>query len=260
METEKRRALVEMSRLLGEPERDLVIIGEGNTSCRVDEETFLVKASGQGMQTIDESGFVHVRFEPLLDLLDLEVDAAQAQQIINAAKVDAHQTARPSVEVTFHAVLLHECGAQWIAHTHPTPINQIMCSPRTEEFAAHRLFPDDVVLCGPRSMYVPYVDPGLPLAREIRTRARGFRDEFGEPPRVILMQNHGLIALGQTAADAVNTTLMCVKAARIFIGACALGGPNFLSTADVVHIYRRPDEIYRRKLFEEGRKKKTGGS
>jgi len=38
--------LVEMSRKLGEPAADCVILGEGNTSARIDEETFWVKASG----------------------------------------------------------------------------------------------------------------------------------------------------------------------------------------------------------------------
>src|SRR5574342_217065 len=46
--------------------------------------------------------------------------------------------------------------------------------------------------------------------------------EFGEAPKVILMQNHGLIALGQTSTEAINVTAMCVKAAGIFGGACAL--------------------------------------
>jgi hypothetical protein len=44
---------------------------------------------------------------------------------------------------------------------------------------------------------------------------------------------------------------MCVKAAMIFAGACADGEPVFLSQADIMHIYKRPDEIYRRKRFVE---------
>ena len=73
--------------------------------------------------------------------------------------------------------------------------------------------------------------------------------EFGEAPKVILLQNHGLIALGQTPTEVLNITAMCVKAAGIFGGACALGEPVFMSQADIMHIYKRPDEIYRRKLF-----------
>jgi ribulose-5-phosphate 4-epimerase/fuculose-1-phosphate aldolase len=63
------------------------------------------------------------------------------------------------------------------------------------------------------------------------------------------MANHGMIALAGTATEALNITAMAVKAAHIFAGACALGEPVFLSDADIRHIYKRPDEIYRRGLF-----------
>ncbi|MFN8560726.1 MAG: hypothetical protein U0703_03635 [Anaerolineae bacterium] len=55
-----------------------------------------------------------------------------------------------------------------------------------------------------------------------------------------------MIALGQTPTEVVNITAMCVKAAGIFSGACALGELGvFMTPADTMHIYRRPDEIYR---------------
>jgi len=44
--------LVEMTRTLGQPHLDYVIIGEGNTSARIDEASFWIKASGQGMEHI----------------------------------------------------------------------------------------------------------------------------------------------------------------------------------------------------------------
>lgn len=241
--------LVDMTRLLGQPHMNYVIIGEGNTSYRVDADTFWIKASGQGMNGISESGFVQVRFEPILDLLEQQISAAALQAAMMAAKVDPKSSARPSVEVTFHAALLHGCDVRCIGHTHPLAINAIMCSDRAEQFASNRMFPDEVVLCGPRSVLVPYVDPGLPLSLAIRDRVRAYMQEFGEAPKVVLLQNHGLIALGQTPTEVLNITAMCVKAAGIFGGACALGEPVFMSRADIMHIYKRPDEIYRRKLF-----------
>ena len=146
-------------------------------------------------------------------------------------------------------MLLSECDVKVIAHTHPVAINQIMCSSRAEQFAQNRTCPDEVVLCGPQSVYVPYVDPGLPLAIVMRERVRAYMNTFGEAPKVILLANHGLIALAQTHAEALNITAMAVKGAAIFAGACALGDPVFMSQADIMHIYKRPDEIYRRSLF-----------
>jgi ribulose-5-phosphate 4-epimerase/fuculose-1-phosphate aldolase len=83
----------------------------------------------------------------------------------------------------------------------------------------------------------------------MRTEVRRYMDEFGEAPKVILLANHGLIALGQTHTEALNITAMAVKAAEIFAGACAVGEPVFMSQADIMHIYKRPDEIYRRRQF-----------
>lgn len=250
MSDETLKSLVDLSRTLGEPQRELVIIGEGNTSIRVDDESFWIKASGQEMETIDASGFVQIRFAPILAMLDDPTLPADRQKAIaEEAKVDPNSPARPSVEVSFHAVLLHDCGVNCIAHTHPVAINRILCSSRAQQFAYNRLFPDDVVLCGPRSVFVPYIDPGLPLAVEIRKQVNIYMDEEGEAPKVIVMANHGLIALGQNPVEALKITAMAVKSAHIFAGACSVGEPVFMSHDDIYHIYKRPDEIYRRKRF-----------
>lgn len=241
--------IVEMTRTLGQPGLNYVIIGEGNTSCRIDEDSFWIKASGRGMSNIQPDGFVAVRLAPVLELLESSLSGQAVGDAVKAALLDPAVTAKPSVEATFHAALLADCGVSCIAHTHPVAVNQILCSSRAEQFAANRMFPDEVVLCGPRSVFVPYADPGLPLARAIRQRARAYIEAEGESPKVILMANHGLIALGQTPVDALNITAMCVKAAAIFAGACAVGEPVFMSPQDVAHIYRRPDEIYRRNMF-----------
>jgi rhamnose utilization protein RhaD (predicted bifunctional aldolase and dehydrogenase) len=247
--TDLHEQLVEMTRTIGQPQNNYVIVGEGNTSCRVDADSFWIKASGRGMNGIGADGFVQVRFQPVLDLLEQRMTDAALQAAMLAAKVDAETPGRPSVEVTFHAALLYGCDVGWIGHTHPLAVNSILCSDRAEQFAFNRLFPDEAVLCGPRSVLVPYADPGLPLALAIREKVRAYMAEFDEAPKVVLLQSHGLIALGQTPTEILNITAMCVKAAGIFAGACAVGEPVFMSQTDIMHIYKRPDEIYRRKLF-----------
>lgn len=244
--------LLKLTNTLGEPDRHLSIIGEGNTSTKIDDDSFWIKASGQQMETMTADGFVAIKFAPILELLNTpDLPSDEIKRISNDARVDTNVSVVPSVEVTFHAALLSDCNVDYVAHTHPVAVNQILCSPRAEQFANHRTFPDEVVLCGPRSVFVPYVDPGLPLAIEIRRRVREYMDAEGEAPKVILLKSHGLITLGQTATEALNVTRMAVKAASIFVGACICGGPEFMSEADINHIYKRPDEIYRRKQFVE---------
>jgi rhamnose utilization protein RhaD (predicted bifunctional aldolase and dehydrogenase) len=244
-------SLTELTQNLGQPHLDYVIIGEGNTSCRADETSFWVKASGQQMRTIEPNGFVQMRFEPILAMLDdATADGKTQKTTMQAAKVDPSSPLAPSVEAGFHGMLLHECQVTYIAHTPPTAVNTVLCSPRAQDFAANRQFPDECVLCGPASVFMPYVDPGLPLARVMREQVRRYQDTWGAAPKVILMANHGLIALGKTPAEVLNITAMSVKAARVFAGACAMGGPVFMAKDDVMHICHRPDEIYRRQQFE----------
>ncbi len=243
------QSLIDMTCALGEPAMDYVIIGEGNTSVRLDEESFAVKASGQQMRDIDKDGFVRLRLAPMLALLeDPPASLSEEKAITQAAIIDGGN-ASPSIEASFHAMLLNDCQVKFIGHTHPTAINQIMCSAYAADFAYQRRFPDEAVLCGPQSALVPYADPGLPLALLMRERLRAYLEEIGEAPKLILLENHGMIALGDSPAEILNITAMAVKAARIFLGALLTGKPTRLPDVEVQHLYRRPDEIYRRQRF-----------
>jgi rhamnose utilization protein RhaD (predicted bifunctional aldolase and dehydrogenase) len=272
--------LITMTRALGEPAMDYVIIGEGNTSMRIDEDSFYVKASGHQMHNIGENGFVAVRLAPMLAMLDDPPQTLTEQKAITqSAIIDADSAfptdasggtegglaippntseattgglvVSPSIEVSFHAMLLHDCDAGFIGHTHPTAINHIMCSEYASDFALKRRFPDEVVLCGPQSALAPYADPGLPLAIVMRERVQQFMAAHGEAPKLILLENHGMIALGDSPAEILNITAMAVKAARIHLGALLTGAPTYLPDEEVWHLYHRPDEIYRRNLFVE---------
>lgn len=248
-------ALVELTRALGEPQNDYVIIGEGNTSMRLDAASFAVKASGQQMRNIDAKGFVSVYLEPILGLLDDPPSSMSEQKTITeAARLDQNSERNPSIEVSFHAMLLHECGVKFIGHTHPTAINQVLCTEHAAAFARQRRFPDEVVLCGPQSLLVPYGDPGLPLALIMRKHLRRYIAQYGEAPKLILLQNHGMIALGDRHSEVLTITAMAVKAAKIFAGALQLGSATHLPNEEVQHLYKRPDEIYRRQLFVEDSK------
>ncbi len=141
-------------------------------------------------------------------------------------------------------------GVNFVGHCHPVSANQVLCSPRARDFAERRLFPDEVVCCGSSSVFVPYTDPGLALARDIRERTNSFIKENGEVPRLILLQNHGIIALGATPDGVLACLLMAAKAAEIFAGAAAMGGPNFMTPQNVERIAGRPDEAYRQRQLK----------
>jgi len=238
--------LVEMSRVLGDPAADCVILGEGNTSARIDEETFWVKASGAQLPTITAEGFVRVRFAPILGLFDAEHPSDEMiKQVLLEACMDNKAEQRPSIEALMHALLLQEPGVNFVGHTHPVAINAIVCSRRAEEAISGRIFPDEIVCCGIAPAWVPFTDPGVPLARRVAQSVREYGETYRRRPRAIWMQNHGLVALGASAQEVQNVTAMSVKVARILAGTYALGGPRFLTDKQVERIAGRPDDLYR---------------
>ncbi len=240
--------LIALTRSLADPGRDLAILGEGNTSAQVDLETFLVKASGKEMRTADENSFVSVSLARALDVLNgPDLSDAEVRLALLRCKTDQDNPTMPSVETFLHGYLLSLSDVNFVGHTHPTAVNSLLCSVNSREAVSGRLFPDEIVCCGPAVCYVEYTDPGIPLARHLRTRVEEFIDEYGMVPKVILMENHGFIATGRTVRDIETITSMYVKTARILIGAYALGGPRFLTPENVARIHTRPDEHYRQR-------------
>ena len=113
------------------------------------------------------------------------------------------------------------------------------------------VFPDQVVVLGPRQLLVPYVDPGLSLSVVVRDSLVNFIREEGYTPKVIYLANHGIFALADTAREAYQITLMAEKVARILVQTLSFGEPKYLSPLEVERIHTRPDELLRRRLLKD---------
>ena len=203
------------------------ICGEGNVSCR-DGSNFLIKASGT-------------------DLLGLKYD--DLVRCGMNGKPHEGEELKPSMEVSFHAWILRTFPQiNFVAHTHPTHTNKILCSERIFSFAKRRLFPDQIVRNGARSCVVPYATPGKPLRKAIEESIIEFMGAEGYFPKLILLQNHGILVAGASAKDCVSSTLMCEKSAEVYIGARAMGSITYLTKEQIAEVDKSPDEKYRREI------------
>lgn len=242
--------LLDVARDLGDA-RQMAIMGEGNVSGALDGDTFFVKASGTRLATLRPDELVEVRAAPLLaavqsdaQIADAEVEALLLQSRLNPSAL------KPSVEALFHAVLLALPSVRFVAHAHPIACNQLLCSPAAQQFASKRLFPDQVVYCGTESVLIPYVDPGLTLARRIAAEIDTFHMRTRRIPRTILLENHGVITIGPEHSDVLAAMAMAEKSARVFLGASAAGGPIFMPSDQVRRIADRADEHYRQRMLQ----------
>jgi len=130
-------------------------------------------------------------------------------------------------------------------------VNQLLCSPRAKDFSERRLFPDHIVYCGAESILIPYVDLGMTLSRRIAEEVDTFIDRTGNLPSTILLENHGLIAIGATAKQVAAALMMSEKAAKVFVGAVSAGVPVFMPEDEVERIGSRIDEHYRQRMLEQ---------
>jgi rhamnulokinase len=185
--------------------------GGGNVSVKTDGVLY-IKPSGVGLGSLSSGDLMPLDMKPLARLLGegSDDDAASGSEAVMsvamAARLRPFGNQRPSVEVLFHALI----PRRFVLHTHPTVVNAVCCAVDGGR-VAHELF-------GEAILWVPYVNPGLPLARAIGLARQSFEQHRSRPaPDVLLLQSHGLIAaadepsavsrLSQEVADTIGAHL-----------------------------------------------------
>ncbi len=186
--------LIDISRHYGGDTR-YAIAGGGNTSYK-NEEKLWVKASGHALATITEDGFA------VLDRAKLNVistrqyskDRAEREEQVKNDLAAACITPgrRPSVETSMHDAI----GYRFIVHLHPTLVNGLMCG-NDAEAGTKELF-------GEEALYIPYIDPGYVLFKEVENRVNAYKAKYGKEPQIILLQNHGIF-VGADSTDEIST-------------------------------------------------------
>jgi ribulose-5-phosphate 4-epimerase/fuculose-1-phosphate aldolase len=215
------KELISLSHILSR----FVVCGEGNISKKT-QDGFIIKASGTSLETLSEEDIVSCDFT--------------GKQIDNFSK-------KPSLETSFHTWLMGFKDINFVAHTHPTNTLKILCSNEIKVFSENRLFPDQVVFNGQKSCVVPYANPGEELSEKIKRYVSEFIEDSGYFPKLILLQNHGIICAGSSSKECIFSTEICEKAAEIYLGTRILSEViNFIDPADVQSILSDKNEIYRK--------------
>lgn len=204
------RKLIRISRDVGADDR-LVQAGGGNTSVKsADGKRMHIKASGTGLRDMSpERGYVTMDMGPLLELLaDRRVaamsDAKREPHVLEvmyaAVTGGPDPDARPSCEATLHAMLQRH-----VVHIHPIAVNGVLCSKGSKKAC------EDLARRGRFTMvWVPYTNPGHPLAVACRDAVADFQARTGEMPEALFLENHGLFVTSHSAERAVTLTRQIV--------------------------------------------------
>ena len=167
--------------------------GGGNSSLK-DGRVLWIKPSGVPLATLAREDLVPLDRALLVALLEQEpATSGGGEDPVMATAAEARLGhaggRRPSVELLFHALL----PEPFVLHTHPIVVNALTCSADGAAIAARIL--------GDGAVWVPYTDPGLPLARAVVEARRAHEARTGRPaPAVTVLANHGVIVGGDSAA------------------------------------------------------------
>ena len=256
-------ALLSLTTLLGEPERDLVVLAEGNTSELLDDGRLVVKASGAALAHAKSEEFVVVDVDEVMAVVD---DAATTQtdlsDVLVAAGTERPDGAGPrrgSIEAVVHAAVhtvARDAGiaerARFVGHTHPTAVVGLLASVRAAEAWTDLVYSDEAVVVG-RPLFVPYATPGLALGRIYAAVLREYVAHHNVLPQLVLLANHGIVAIAPTSAGVEAVSTMAVKGARVRAIAYSVGGVQPLSDEDVDKFFAREDIVERRANLASGR-------
>jgi rhamnose utilization protein RhaD (predicted bifunctional aldolase and dehydrogenase)/NAD(P)-dependent dehydrogenase (short-subunit alcohol dehydrogenase family) len=164
--------------------KDYVIAGGGNTSYK-DENTIWIKASGQALADLSETGLVAMSREKLHAISagryseDPALREEQVKVDLYKSILDPGKNLRPSVETSLHELIQYS----YVVHLHPTLINGLLCS-RNGKKITEKLF-------GEKVLFIPYTDPGYILFKKLESEIIAYRKRFSHDPQIIFLENHG---------------------------------------------------------------------
>lgn len=228
--------LVSLAHRIGTHPSRLVLWNEGSVAAQLPGGRLAVSQANATLDKLCAAELAEFELEKVQALTSRESFVEDDLEEARSTGAGATVGVRPCQDLFLYADLFVTDSLLFAAHTQPVPVNQILCSPRARQFADRRNLPYEVLIGGPASVLVPFAPPGAPLAREMRRKLALWYDRYKTPPKVILIQNHGMIALGSSIDEVIMLTEMTIKFAEVFLGASMMGGPEFLKPALVAQI------------------------
>lgn len=219
---------------LGKHPGQLALAEEGALAARVTDTRMVLSRRGASLADLQPCDLVHLDFQRMEELISQDPVLLED---IAGAQLHAEHGAVPHEDAPLFVYLLGlDEKLKAAVHIHPVTVDQITASPRARQFADRRTVHNEVIALGGASLLVNYAEPGFSLMREVQKKMILWRDRNKSVPRIILVQNHGVVVLGEDAAAVWRSVQWLLKFADVFIGASLLGGPVFLTPQAITQI------------------------
>ncbi|MBY6276571.1 class II aldolase/adducin family protein [Symbiobacterium thermophilum] len=201
-----RRAVLAVARRM--KAEGLVRMKEGNVSCRI---------PGTSLFAVTPSGLPYESLEPA-DICILDLDG----RVVDARR-------RPSTETALHRfVYRRRPDVGGVVHTHSLHATAFACTGREIPVISTEL----AALVGAEVPCAPYAPAGTERLAEVVAEA------LGDEGAAALLQNHGVVTVGETVEQAYAAAVAVEVAAQVFLLARQLGEPIVLPPEERRRIFR----------------------
>jgi rhamnose utilization protein RhaD (predicted bifunctional aldolase and dehydrogenase) len=172
---------------------DLIQGAGGNTSLK-ENGILWVKASGCWLSdAIDNDIFVPIdNKEAVKSIKSGDISNISIKKSHSPNKSSMH----PSIETALHALMPHK----FVIHVHAVNTLSIAVLSNGQKYVKK-------LLQGINWAWIPYVMPGIELAREVQSVMK-------EKPDVLVLANHGLVIGGETAQQVLNLLMLVEEKMR----------------------------------------------
>ena len=218
------RDFVEISKYAGE-RFDLVQAGGGNSSVKLDSGEMFIKASGfllsdmtqnSGYSKVDTKKIASiVKNEKIINENNKRQREALTSKLVQEATLD--KVNRPSIETLLHSFLY-----KYTLHMHPIVVNMIVIQKNYKEILK-TIFHDFEIV------FVDYKTPGIELALELHKEL----NNYNEIPKIIFLQNHGLIVSSEHKQDIKNLTEFVLQRIETYLN---IDMKRYKLTTDITYL------------------------
>ena len=200
--------LVEISKYAGE-RFDLVQAAGGNSSVKFDNGEMIIKASGFTLSDVNKNhGYSRVVTEKIATITKTRMTKENGKrqreeltaQLIKEATKDKDN--RPSIETLLHSFLY-----KYTLHTHPVAVNAIVIQESWSDTLCS-IFKDE------HMALIEYDTPGIELAIKLDEELA----KFDSIPKIIFLQNHGLIVTSDDKLEIFEMTEFVISAIENHLG------------------------------------------
>lgn len=190
----------------------LVQGGGGNTSAKTPDGKYMyIKASGTALKDMDEKhGWRRMDMSAVLGIVNdeklIKMNASVREvEVVNRLLLccdDENKSgARPSVEAHLHAML-----DRYVIHLHPIAVGAYVNAKNGRQMT-EKVFAEEKT----PPLWVPYMDPGLMLARKIQMQVSDYKAEYGRISQIILLEKHGLFVTASSPESAIRIVKRVIR-------------------------------------------------